>query len=159
MAVVVSFGMLLLANGACSGKRPGTDGTGGHSAPGAADAGMGGANGGSGGQNAGGAGGQNTGGAAGSGGASLGTHYTCSGGPFFTTDGGEVEVNCVVGQSYCYSYQPHSLGPPPTVTPSCETVPSSCAQTPTCACINIGLLGVCSCEDAGGLVNVLCQQI
>jgi hypothetical protein len=88
----------------------------------------------------------------------LGKPYTCSGGPFSTGDGGEVQVTCVVGQSYCSSYQLQSVVPHPAV-PSCQAVPSNCADNPTCACIHSNSGGLCSCKDYGGFVNVSCQMI
>lgn len=104
-------------------------------------------------------------------GAPLGTPYPCVGG-YVNLDGGErvlasadagPPVTCVVGQSLCHIYSTDPVGSQPSR--DCETVPTGCADNPTCACI-CGQLPLyscdqipCSCDDTGGFVTISCQQI
>src|SRR5450432_4752014 len=69
---------------------------------------------------------------------------------------------CVVGQTYCnITTNPSGFAS----QDSCDTLPATCAGSPTCACVCAngaccyGRFGPISCVDAGGLLTVICGGI
>ncbi len=68
--------------------------------------------------------------------------------------------SCNASQTYCNTYAPGPAGSQLVV--SCNAMPSSCAATPTCACV-CSALGVtcgspasCTCTESNGLVSLSC---
>lgn len=103
--------------------------------------------------------------------AAEGTPYACTGGFIVTADGGEMSAadagtpaTCVVGQTYCGISLPHP-GFTGEATAECNSVPTVCAQNPTCACLcdssRGGVICVtnCRCSETNGLVTISCEGI
>jgi hypothetical protein len=169
-------------DGSAGGSTGGVGGIGGVVEGGTSGNGVGGEGGkGSGGTPGGGAGGKGSGGTSGGGAGGKGTGGTAggaggvSGAPGAGGTGGKQTFSCgqgtcTVGESFCDTITPGGTGG--NTTQGCDSIPSACASTPTCACLcppyagggciplvgGIGSYSPCSCSNGGGAVHIQCGQ-